>query len=138
MRICRSVLFAERTTTLVSDGVVGAICGKAGGVAAVVKRYGKDRTFSVPILTHCALAGIVDWKEVIPLPFELSCVPHRLYAAVKMPVVSYALPALIAIGQVIFKASGTLESRASVDSPQSHRAVTESSRVHSATERGLS
>jgi len=79
---------------------------KAGGVDAVIKRYGKDRTFSVPILTHCALAGIVDWKNVIPLPFELACVPHRLYAAVKMPVVSYALPALIAIGQVIFKHQG--------------------------------
>ena len=79
---------------------------KVGGVAAVIKRYGKDHTFSVPILTHCALAGIVEWKDVIPLPFELACVPHRLYAAVKMPVVSYALPALIAIGQVIFKHQG--------------------------------
>ena len=78
----------------------------AGGVEAVIKRYGKDRTFSVPILTHCALAGIVEWKNVIPLPFELACVPHRLYAAVRMPVVSYALPALIAIGQVIFKHQG--------------------------------
>ena len=76
---------------------------KAGGVPAVIKRYGKDRTFSIPILTHCALAGIVDWKDVMPLPFELACVPHRFYAAVRMPVVSYALPALIAIGQVIFK-----------------------------------
>ena len=83
-----------------------AYIAKAGGVDAVIKRYGKDRTFSVPILTHCALAGIVDWKNVIPLPFELACVPHRLYAAVKMPVVSYALPALIAIGQVIFKHQG--------------------------------
>jgi squalene-hopene/tetraprenyl-beta-curcumene cyclase len=74
----------------------------AGGVTAVLKRYGKDHTFSVPILTHCALAGTVDWKHVIPLPFELSCIPAGFYAAVKMPVVSYALPALIAIGQVIF------------------------------------
>jgi len=72
----------------------------AGGVPAVVKRYGKDKTFSVPILTHCALAGLVDWGKITPLPFELSCVPARFYAAVKMPVVSYALPALIAIGQV--------------------------------------
>lgn len=79
---------------------------KVGGVSAVIRRYGKDHTFSVPILTHCALAGIVDWKDVIPLPFELSCVPHQLYAAVKMPVVSYALPALIAIGQVIFRHQG--------------------------------
>lgn len=78
----------------------------AGGVDAVIKRYGKDHTFSVPILTHCALAGIVDWKRVMPLPFELSCVPMRFYAAVRMPVVSYALPALIAIGQLIFKRRG--------------------------------
>lgn len=76
---------------------------RTGGVAAVLRRYGADRTFSVPILTHCALAGIVDWKQVIPLPFELACIPARWYAAVRMPVVSYALPALIAIGQVIFR-----------------------------------
>lgn len=79
---------------------------RAGGVDAVVERYGKDRTFSVPILTHCALAGTVEWNRVIPLPFELSCIPARYYAAVKLPVVSYALPALIAIGQVIFRKRG--------------------------------
>jgi squalene-hopene/tetraprenyl-beta-curcumene cyclase len=73
---------------------------KAGGAAAVVKRYGKDRTFSVPILTHCALAGLVSWKEVAALPFELACLPPRFYKTVRLPVVSYALPALIAIGQV--------------------------------------
>ncbi len=54
----------------------------------------------MPILTHCALAGLVDWREVSSLPFELACLPARFYAAVKLPVVSYALPALIAIGQV--------------------------------------
>ncbi len=73
---------------------------KLGGVEAVRRRYGKDKTFSVPILTHCALAGLVDWREVSSLPFELACLPARFYAAVKLPVVSYALPALIAIGQV--------------------------------------
>ncbi|QDU40687.1 Sporulenol synthase [Maioricimonas rarisocia] len=73
---------------------------RCGGVPAVVARYGKDRTFSVPILTHCALAGLVDWKEITPLPFELSCLPARFYKTVRLPVVSYALPALIAIGQV--------------------------------------
>ena len=75
---------------------------RAGGVPAVIARYGKDRTFSVPILTHCALAGLVDWDEVISLPFELACIPAKFYAAVRLPVVSYALPALIAIGQVRF------------------------------------
>lgn len=75
---------------------------RAGGVQAVVERYGTDKTFSVPILTHCALAGLVSWDEVSQLPFELACIPARFYAAVQLPVVSYALPALIAIGQVRF------------------------------------
>ncbi|MDB4614143.1 squalene--hopene cyclase [bacterium] len=74
----------------------------AGGVPAVIKRYGKDKTFSIPILTHCALAGLVDWKQISSLPFELACVPAKFYKTVRMPVVSYALPALIAIGQVKF------------------------------------
>ena len=73
---------------------------QAGGIPALIKRYGKDRTFSVPILTHCALAGLVPWSQVPRLPFELSCIPASWYAMAKFPVVSYALPALIAIGQV--------------------------------------
>src|SRR5262245_28321115 len=36
---------------------------------AVRARYGKDRTFAVPILMTCALAGLVSWKEVKSLPF---------------------------------------------------------------------
>jgi squalene-hopene/tetraprenyl-beta-curcumene cyclase len=69
-------------------------------VAAIVARYGKDRTFSVPILTACALAGRVSWDQVLPLPFELAVLPHQLFRWMRLPVVSYALPALIAIGQV--------------------------------------
>ena len=68
---------------------------------AVRQRYGKDRTFSVPILTTCALAGLVDWKEVPPLPFELACLPQSWFRFVRLQVVSYALPALIAIGQCV-------------------------------------
>jgi squalene-hopene/tetraprenyl-beta-curcumene cyclase len=84
---------------------------KAGGVTtdklvpAIIARYGKDRTFSVPILTMCAIAGRLGvgkaaWKHVLPLPFELAALPAKFYAAARLPVVSYALPALIAIGQV--------------------------------------
>lgn len=73
---------------------------KLGGKQAVIARYGKDKTFSIPILTHCALAGLVDWSEVQSLPFELACIPAKFYKTVRLPVVSYALPALIAIGQV--------------------------------------
>lgn len=70
--------------------------------AAVKARYGKDRTFAVPILTTCALAGLVSWREVTPLPFELACFPQSWFRFLRLPVVSYALPALIAIGQVIY------------------------------------
>src|SRR5207237_1038382 len=68
---------------------------------AVRARYGKDRTFSVPILTMCALAGLVSWKEVPPLPFELAVFPQSWFRFLRLHVVSYALPALIAIGQAV-------------------------------------
>ena len=51
----------------------------------------------------CALAGLVTWKEVPRLPFELACLPQSWYRFARMPVVSYALPALIAIGQVVHR-----------------------------------
>ena len=40
---------------------------------------------------------------VRPLPFELAVLPHRLYKWLRLPVVSYALPALIAIGQARYE-----------------------------------
>lgn len=70
-----------------------------GGFDAIRKRYGKDHTFSVPILTQCALAGLIPWRQISPLPFELGWLPHRFFQWIRLPVVSYALPALIAIGQ---------------------------------------
>lgn len=79
-------------------------CGKTPEeqAEAVRARYGKDRTFAVPILTTCALAGLVSWKEVKPLPFEFACFPQSWFRFLRIPVVSYALPALIAIGQAVY------------------------------------
>jgi len=71
---------------------------------AIARRYGKDRTFSVPILLTLALAGRLGeggWHLVPKLPFELAAVSHRFWGALRLPVVSYALPALIAIGQAV-------------------------------------
>ena len=71
---------------------------------AIARRYGKDRTFSVPILMTLALAGRLGadgWRLVPKLPFELAAMSHRFWGALRLPVVSYALPALIAIGQAI-------------------------------------
>lgn len=72
------------------------------GIQGLRERYGKDKTFAVPILTNCALAGIVPWKEVSALPFEAACVPQKFYRMMQLPVVSYAIPALVAIGQTKF------------------------------------
>ncbi|NNE91204.1 MAG: squalene--hopene cyclase [Verrucomicrobiales bacterium] len=71
-------------------------------IAETVKaRYGKDRTFSVPILMLCAICGRLGkngWRLVPQFPFELSLFPREWFAILRLPVVSYALPALIAIG----------------------------------------
>ena len=73
---------------------------------AILGRYAKDRTFSVPILMMLAVCGCLGpretaWRHVMRLPFELAALPRPFYHLVRLPVVSYALPALIAIGQVI-------------------------------------
>jgi squalene-hopene/tetraprenyl-beta-curcumene cyclase len=93
------VAAAERWLTERAGGIDPAVLGPA-----IIQRYGKDRTFSVPILTMCALAGRLGhgreaWQWVLPLPFELAACPQQWFAWLRLPVVSYALPALIAIGQ---------------------------------------
>jgi len=70
-----------------------------GRLEGLKARYGIDKTFVVPIMTNLALAGLVKWEEISPLPFELAVVPQAWYRFVGMPVVSYAIPALVSIGQ---------------------------------------
>jgi len=81
---------------------------EAGGIAALRQRYGSDKTFVVPILNNMAIAGLVPWSEVSPLPFEAAVFPQSMYRFLGMPVVSYAVPALVAIGQAKFLHSGCL------------------------------
>ena len=73
-----------------------------GGLAALKQRYEGDKTFVVPILANCALADMVSWRRVPSLPFELACVPQKFYHRLHLPVVSYAIPALVAVGQARF------------------------------------
>ena len=67
----------------------------------LLESYAPDKTFAVPILANLALAELVPWKEIPSLPFEFSLLPRFLYRFVKLEVVSYALPALIAVGQLL-------------------------------------
>ncbi|MHC4062971.1 MAG: prenyltransferase/squalene oxidase repeat-containing protein [Planctomycetota bacterium] len=111
-------------TTLLAWGAVSSIDGAGttsraetwlrrhiGGLEAeqiaraVLEFYGEDRTFAAPILTMCALAKRLgdspdSWAHVPQLPFELAVMPHQFFKWLRLPVVSYALPALIAIGLV--------------------------------------
>jgi squalene-hopene/tetraprenyl-beta-curcumene cyclase len=90
-------------TTLGVDGLTPTDIAR--GLACT---YGRDRTFAVPILTFLAIldplaeqpsARSAFWKHIPPLPFELAALPHRLLRRFRAGVVSYALPALIAVGQ---------------------------------------
>lgn len=75
-------------------------------ISTILDFYKTDRTFSVPILAMCALCGVPGKEafEAIPqLPFELSLLPRSLYSALNLSVVSYAIPALIAVGIAIFR-----------------------------------
>jgi squalene-hopene/tetraprenyl-beta-curcumene cyclase len=112
--LCRAAFYGYRLLgrfELTVNRAERWIGGKVGSlepksiVNAVYATYGKDRTFAVPILTMCALAGCLGedgWRYIEPLPFELAVLPRRLFRWLNLSVVSYALPALIAIGQIKF------------------------------------
>jgi squalene-hopene/tetraprenyl-beta-curcumene cyclase len=106
-----SIVGARERYSATLDRAEAWLHREAGGLeparltAAILRRYGNDRTFSVPILTVMAIAGKLGsgrdaWRGIPQLPFELAAFPHRLFGWLQVPVVSYALPALIAIGQV--------------------------------------
>ena len=71
--------------------------------AAILNHYHDDQTFSVPILAMCALSGRLGeegWKLVPQLPYQLAVFPDKFFKLLNLSVVSYAIPALIAIGLV--------------------------------------
>ena len=75
-------------------------------IPTILDFYKTDRTFSVPILTMCALCGVPGkeaFDSIPQLPFELSLLPRSFYSMLNLNVVSYAIPALIAVGIAIFR-----------------------------------
>lgn len=75
---------------------------EAGNVVeSVLAFYGKDLTFSVPILSMLSVSGAIppgSLKKIPQLPFELALLPASWYRFLNLHVVSYALPALIGVG----------------------------------------
>jgi len=96
---------AAKARSWLADSVGGLEPGLL--IKALDRQYGNDRSFSAPILTMCVLAGQLGpahqaWARIKPLPFELALCPDSLFKWLRLPVVSYALPALIAVGQAGF------------------------------------
>lgn len=74
--------------------------------ASILKFYGSDYTFSLPILSMLHLAGVIpssSLKKIPGLPFELTLLPQAHYRFFNLRVVSYALPALIGVGIYLHK-----------------------------------
>lgn len=74
-----------------------------GLVEAVKSHYGADSSFSAPILMVYALSLPEEkrrevYLKITPLPFELVLLPRTFFKILNLNVVSYALPALIAVG----------------------------------------
>jgi hypothetical protein len=68
---------------------------------SILKFYGNDYTFSVPIISMLSLCGSIpssSMEKIPQLPFELALLPSSFYRFLNLRVVSYALPALIGVG----------------------------------------
>ena len=79
---------------------------KGDVTSSVLKFYGNDFTFSVPILSMLIICGVLDEKastKIPQLPFEFTLFPATWYSLFNLRVVSYAIPALIGVGIFIFK-----------------------------------
>lgn len=74
--------------------------------SSILSFYGRDYTFSVPILSMLVICGILDPKactKIPQLPFEFTLFPAGWYSLFNLRVVSYAIPALIGVGIFVFK-----------------------------------
>lgn len=82
---------ATKEITLNSENITSSILGY----------YGKDYTFSIPILSMLTICNVLpeeSLRKIPNLPFELTLLPASWYRFLNLRVVSYALPALIAVG----------------------------------------
>lgn len=93
-----------------NDRALSYLTRRAGGTDpeqitnALFDVYQDDLTFSVPILCMLSLCGVLGqnpWPHIPALPFELALFPQQWFRWLNLRVVSYALPALIAMGQLI-------------------------------------
>ena len=74
--------------------------------SSILLFYGNDFTFSVPILSMLVICGVLDERACTKIPqllFEFTLFPASWYGLFNLRVVSYAIPALVAVGIFVFK-----------------------------------
>ncbi|MCL2640400.1 MAG: hypothetical protein FWD53_06115 [Phycisphaerales bacterium] len=95
-----------------------------------LEAYGNDLTFSVPILALATAAGFFEnpeqaWRTMPQFPFEAVLIPERLFMYLNLPVVSYAIPALICVGlaQLRHRKNGPIKTLRSLAKPKALRTL---------------
>ena len=107
--LCTLSLNKEDERSKVAIGKAGDWLKEHGGhdfpelAESVKSHYGADSSFSAPILMMHALSLPEEdrkkaYLKIPPLPFELVLLPRVFFNILELKVVSYALPALIAVG----------------------------------------
>lgn len=72
-----------------------------GGVAGLKREVGPDKSYVASILTACALADMVSWRQVPTLPFEWCSVPSRLQHDMGL-MARWGTPLVMAVGLAKF------------------------------------
>src|SRR4051794_33996298 len=73
-----------------------------GGVSGLRRECGRDRSLLASILVNCALAGMVHWRQVPTLQFELACLPKRWQNDFQLFGSRQAWPIVLAVGRTKF------------------------------------
>ncbi len=74
-----------------------------GGVSGLRQNIGDDKTYLASILTTCAVADVLPWRQVPTLPFEWLNVPKRWRDDISLPVARWGAPIVMAVGLAKFE-----------------------------------
>ena len=100
-----AILFLDKSRYLDNQKKVFHYLERIGGLAVLDTYYAEDRTFSDPIYAVCGMVGMIDWSMSKAFPFEAILFPAWMAKRMRLPIVSFALPILIAIGILQHKKS---------------------------------
>lgn len=73
-----------------------------GGIAGLRKRFAGDKPLLAAILVNCALAGMVSWRQVPTMNFELACLPKHWRRQLQVFASRQATPIVLAVGRAKF------------------------------------